>query len=184
MLAAFNLASKQWLRDGIRKFESDGGVNFIVKDFETFFIAFQISGFLSKEKESHLDTIGYRFMAKYGDTLTPFKGEMSGFKAFTPILDSILGLSGTKIGDPSVRVNIRGTISEDRVLDSIAIIELPKHLQKMAMELLVLKKTTPEQLAEVTGLNLALIEENLEELLQQGYIMCRERGNNKLYYIP
>jgi hypothetical protein len=184
MISAFHLASKQWLRNGISKFESDGGASFIVKDFETFIVAFQISAPLSSERESYLDTIGYRFLAKFSDTLSPFLGETSIYRSFTPILDNILDINLDSSDDPNQNVIIRGTISEDKVLDSIAIIELPKHLQKIAMELLVLKKTTPEKLARVIGLNSEETEENLEDLLHQGFIMCRQKGNKKLYYIP
>ena len=184
MLAAFNIASKQWLSDGIRKFEADGGLSFVVKDFETFIVTFQISRTLSSERESFLDVIGYKFLAKYGNTLSPFEGNITMYKDFTPILDNILGVITTKEERIEKKFQIRGIIDDDKVLDSLTIIELPKNIQKTALDLLTVKQATPEELASGSDCSVEEVEHNLENLLNQGYIMCKTIGSRKLYYIP
>jgi hypothetical protein len=48
LLNAFNIASQQWLKDGVRKFVSEEGMNFVIKDFSSFLVV--ISGFLNPEE--------------------------------------------------------------------------------------------------------------------------------------
>ncbi|OLS23117.1 MAG: hypothetical protein HeimC3_26670 [Candidatus Heimdallarchaeota archaeon LC_3] len=184
MLAAFNIASKQWLSDGIRKFEADGGLSFVVKDFESFIVTFQVSRNLTNEKEAFLDIIGYKFFAKYGNTLSPFEGNITIYKGFTPILDNILGVITSEEGRTKQNIKIRGIIDDDKVLDSLTIIELPRTLQKTALDLLTVKQATPEELASGSDCSVEEVEHNLENLLNQGYIMCKTIGSRKLYYIP
>ena len=184
MLAAFNIASRQWLSDGIRKFEADGGLSFIVKDFETFIVTFQVSRNLTSEKESFLDVIGYKFLMKYGNTLSPFEGNITMYKGFTPILDNVLGVITSEEEKIDQNIQIRGIIDDDKVLDSLTIIELPKNLQKIALDLLTVKQATPEELASGSNSSVEEIEQNLENLLERGYIMCKTIGSRKLYYIP
>ncbi|MFW9928028.1 MAG: hypothetical protein ACFFD1_01400 [Candidatus Thorarchaeota archaeon] len=184
MLAALNIASHQWLNDTIRKFESEGGLSFVVKDFDTFVIAFHVTKELSPENEAKLDTIGYLFLSKFGHTVYPFRGNISQYRNFILDVDHILEVSTPNQFIKTEEINFRGKINEEKILDSLSIISLPIKLRKTAMGLLTLKECTPEQMAKVSNNPIELEEKNLEDLLEQGFIMCKTVGTKKLYYIP
>lgn len=183
MLSAFNMASRQWLKEGIHKFVSENGLNFVMKDFETFMVASQVSDDISIENEAKIETIGYRFMSTYADTIDKWSaGRITSFKDFEHILDDILGIETDSM--QKTGKELPSILSEDQVLDSLSIVFLPKNIQKTALEMLSQKEGTVSQIADKTGNNEKAELQNLEWLLNEGYILSRKKGNDRVFYLP
>lgn len=180
LLSAFNIASRQWLREGVRKFVSEGGSNFIIKDFVSFLIV--IAGRMDTDDEAKLDTIGLKFLSKYGNEIEDWgKGRISMFKGFAQTLDDILG---TKEEEDRIEAD-RERDPEDLVLDSLTIVYLPPRLQKTALGILTLRSGTAEEVAEETERSVEEEVDNLAELQSQGYIHRRTNSSGeKIYYLP
>ncbi|MHA2363168.1 MAG: hypothetical protein ACXAC7_04370 [Candidatus Hodarchaeales archaeon] len=181
LLSAFNIASRQWLKDPVRRFVSEGDREFVIKDFESFLIV--LSGIIDTEAEAKMDTISMRFLSKYGGSIHQWsKGKISMFRDFEKDLDSILGQSTYDQSEQTSSI-VDPFNTGEKVLDSITIINFPPDFQKTALALLTVKKGTIETIMKETGRLREIEEPILEDLVQQGYIYRRTVGSDKIYYI-
>ena len=180
LLNAFNIASNQWLKEGVRKFVSEEGKNFILQDFSSFLVV--IAGNLDQDEELILEKIGMRFLSKFGDKIDKWqKGNIGILKSFEQDLNKILNVS-----DIQVNTTEKSLIQkvDEPYLDSLTIISLPKNLQKTALALLTLRNANLEEIAKETKRNSEEEKTCLDELIQMGYILKRQHGSNINYYIP
>jgi len=181
LLNAFNIASHQWLKDGVRKFVSEEGLNFVIKDFASFLVV--ISGILKDSEEYILDKIGMKFLSKYGNQIEKWKnGNIGILRNFDSDLIKILELDQ----QDDYSKNVTRMISKDDLyLDSLTIINLPSIQQKTALAMLSLKNCTAEEISIETHRSIELEIENLESLVQQGYLYKKIFNTGKIhYYIP
>ena len=182
LLNAFNIASHQWLKDGVRKFISEEGFNFIIKDFSSFLVV--ISGILDPNEESILEKIGLIFLSKYGNQIDKWQqGNISSIKNFENDLNKILQVSNqVNISNYSSSSNK----SDEPYLDSLTIISLPKELQKTALAMLTLKKATLKQIVKETNRTEEVEIKNMERLVDLGYILKKQVSTNSTveYFLP
>ena len=75
------------------------------------------------------------------------------------------------------------TDGEEKILDSLSIMVLSRTLQKTALAMLDLKEGTIEEIAKETKNNIQNEEQNLETLVNMGYIQSRKYNNMKIYYV-
>ena len=182
LLNAFNIASHQWLKDGVRKFISEEGFNFIIKDFSSFLVV--ISGILDVNEESILEKIGLIFLSKYGNQIDKWQqGNIGSIKNFENDLNKILQISNQVVPN-----NLASTSKklDEPYLDSLTIISLPKELQKTALALLTLKKATISQISNETKRAEDIEKENIEKLVDLGYILKKQAPANNIieYFLP
>lgn len=184
LLNAFNIASHQWLKDGVRKFVSEEGFNFIIKDFSSFLVV--ISGSLSgdTDEEAILEKIGMIFLSKYGDKIEKWQaGNISTLKNFEVDLNKILNVSQQIITQTDTLT--KSTLDEP-YLDSLTIISLPNELQKTALTLLTLKEASIDEIIKETKREKEIELKSIEKLVELGYVL-KKRGsdNNKIiYFLP
>lgn len=180
LLNAFNIASNQWLKEGVRKFVSEEGKNFILQDFSSFLVV--IAGNLDQDEEIVLEKIGMRFLSKFGDKIDKWSsGNVGIIKDFEQDLNKILNISDfpknttmvNKISNP-----------DEPYLDSLTIISLPKDLQKTALALLTLRNANIEEISRETQRNSQDELRFVDELIQLGYILKKQIGSKVSYYIP
>lgn len=182
LLNAFNIASQQWLREGVRKFVSEEGRNFIIKDFSSFLVV--IAGILNTDEELILEKIGLKFLSKYGNTIEKWQeGNIGILKDFEQDLNKILNLDRDK---NTSRILIKGQKLDEPYLDSLTIISLPKDLQKTALALLTLKEASLETIAKETSRSIMQERQFVEELVKLGYIRKEEKGKpeSDVYFLP
>ena len=184
LLTSLNFASQQYLHESIRKFVSEGGSNFVIKDFSSFLTVFQVGGEISQDIEAKVDLIGFRFLSNYGDMIEKWsQGKISRFKSFDKDVDNILGIKGyVDTEKPLIPTSFNNEL-EEKVLDSLSIMVLSRPLQKTALAMLDLKEGTTEEIARETKNNIQNEEKNLETLVHMGYIQSRKYNNMKIYYI-
>ena len=184
LLNAFNIASHQWLKDGVRKFVSEEGFNFIIKDFSSFLVV--ISGSLSgdTDEEAILEKIGMIFLSKYGDKIEKWQaGNKSTLKNFESDLNKNLNVPQQIITqtEPSSNASL-----DEPYLDSLTIISLPKDLQKTALTLLTLKEASLDEIIKETKRDKDIELKNLEKLVELGYVL-KKRGKDKnkiIFFLP
>lgn len=184
LLTSLNFASQQYLHESIRKFVSEGGTNFVIKDFSSFLTVFQVGGEINQEIEAKVDIVGFRFLSNYGNTIEKWaQGKISRFKDFDKIIDNILGIKGSIDTQRQVVAPASNTDGEEKILDSLSIMVLSRTLQKTALAMLDLKEGTIEEIAKETKNNIQNEEQNLETLVNMGYIQSRKYNNMKIYYV-
>lgn len=184
LLNAFNIASQQWLKDGVRKFVSEEGMNFVIKDFSSFLVV--ISGFLNPEEEIILEKIGMRFLSKFGDKIERWqKGNIGILKNFSEDLNKILNVSNIEIAQEKTNQKDDQKVDEP-YLDSLTIISLPIELQKTALTLLTLKSANLQEISNETKRDLQLEKISVEKLVDLGYISKKSNSdeNKIIYYLP
>ena len=182
LLNAFNIASNQWLKEGVRKFVSEEGRNFIIKDFSSFLVV--IAGVLNADEEIILEKIGLKFLSKHGATIEKWQeGNVGILKDFEQDLNKILNVDTDK---GTSRILIKGQKLEEAYLDSLTIISLPKDLQKTALALLTLKEATIESISKETKRSIEEEKRFVEELVKLGYIRKQIKTNTDLnvYFLP
>ena len=182
LLNAFNIASHQLLKDGVRKFVSEEGFNFIIKDFSSFLVV--ISGILNTDEEQILEKIGMIFLSKYGDKIEKWKaGNISIIKNFETDLNKILNISQELVSSSDANPKIR---LEEPYLDSLTIISLPKELRKTALSLLTIKEASLEELSFETKRSMDEELKNVEKLVEMGFVLKKKSKNfNKIiYFLP
>lgn len=182
LLNAFNIASHQWLKDGVRKFISEEGFNFIIKDFSSFLVV--ISGILDADEEIILEKIGLIFLSKYGDKIEKWQaGNISSLKNFETDLNKILNVSQETVSTIQTSSYIK---PDEPYLDSLTIISLPKELQKTALTLLSLKEATVEDISKETNKDKEIELKNVETLVELGYVLKKKdlKKNKIIYYLP
>lgn len=182
LLNAFNIASNQWIKEGVRKFVSEEGRNFIIKDFSSFLVV--ITGVLKADEEIILEKIGLKFLSKYGDKIEKWQeGNIGILKDFEQDLNKILKVDTDK---STSRILIKGQKLDEPYLDSLTIISLPKDLQKTALALLILKEATVEMITKETKRTIEQEIHFVEELVKLGYVR-KEKGTNtelNIYFLP
>ena len=182
LLNAFNIASHQLLKDGVRKFVSEEGFNFIIKDFSSFLVV--ISGILSTDEEHILEKIGMIFLSKYGDKIEKWKaGNIGIIKNFETDLNKMLNISLELVSSTDSNPNIR---LEEPYLDSLTIISLPKDLQKTALSLLTIKEASLEELSHETKRSIDEELKNVEKLVEMGFVLKKKSKNLNtiIYFLP
>lgn len=182
LLNAFNIASHQWLKDGVRKFVSEEGFNFIIKDFSSFLVV--ISGILSADEESVLEKIGLIFLSKYGNQIEKWQqGNIGIIKNFENDLNKVFRIPTQVAASNENKPSIK---TDEPYLDSLTIISLPKELQKTALALLTLKEATLEEVVNETKRSLESEQDNLERLVNLGYVLKKRTAidNKIIYYLP
>lgn len=182
LLNAFNIASHQWLKDGVRKFVSEEGFNFIIKDFSSFLVV--ISGILNADEESILEKIGLIFLSKYGNQIEKWQqGNIGIIKNFENDLNKVLRIPDSVAASNETKPTIK---NEEPYLDSLTIISLPKELQKTALALLTLKNASIEEVVNETKRPIESEQENLEKLVSLGYILKKITviENKIIYFLP
>lgn len=182
LLNAFNIASQQWLREGVRKFISEEGSNFIIKDFSSFLVV--VSGDLKVDEEIILEKIGLKFLSKFGNRIDSWQsGNIGILKTFENDLNKILNITSD---NNTSRLLPKNQKVDEPFLDSLTIINLPKELQKTALALLSIKSGTVEQVSMETNRSANQEKEFLEQLANLGYVLKQEKANNKtiIYYLP
>ncbi len=182
LLNAFNIASHQWLKDGVRKFTSEEGFNFIIKDFSSFLVV--ISGILETDEEIILEKIGMIFLSKYGDKIEKWQaGNISSLKNFETDLNKILNVSQEMISPVETKTYIK---PDEPYLDSLTIISLPKELQKTALTMLTLKEASIDDIIKESKRDKETELNNIEKLVELGYILKKKvvLTNKIIYYLP
>lgn len=182
LLNAFNIASHQWLKDGVRKFVSEEGFNFIIKDFSSFLVV--ISGILNTDEESILEKIGLIFLSKYGNEFEKWQqGNIGSIKNFENDLNKLLQIPNQIAASKENKTSYK---TEQPYLDSLTIISLAKKLQKTALALLTLKEATIEEVVKETKRPIEFEQDNLEQLVELGYILKKITpiDNKIVYYLP
>jgi hypothetical protein len=120
-------------------------------------IVLAISDKISQPTE--INEIGLRFLRNYGADIENWKGQDDYFEAFTEDLIDLLGEDRT-----SRRVDPKNPIN------AFTLLSLDVSLQNIAKELINLKETTSQELAERLGLSEYPLRMQLEELVELGHL--------------
>jgi hypothetical protein len=88
------------------------------------------------------------------------------------VIERLYSIPGLNYGDSS---------PENKHLDAISILSLPNHLRKTALAIHKVSKGNPSKISKITGNNHNVESNNLEELVDMGYL--RKKGTElEIYY--
>ena len=124
--------------------------------------------------EEIVQTIGLRFLNKFGEVLTQRDFDLNLFEPFKEEIHEIVH-EGTVIDESR-------SIKPSSKLSTAEIFSLPNHLQSIALALVSLEKGTIDEIAQESGEDITKTEENLKSLQNMGFIGVKDVNGRITYF--
>lgn len=148
-----------------------GGLTFHFKDFRLFYVV--IGADPTPSIDMMLEKIGFSFLQNYGEEIQDSDPECE-YTSFDSQVMSVLKEFG--IDEPDVKTPTKS-------LDALSVAMLPESIRKTAFAILTLRKASVEEIVEETEQDIGTEKQNLERLVEEGYIGVRKKNNELVYFI-
>ena len=122
--------------------------------------------------DTEMNQMRIRFLHKYGASLDNFKGMTDDYLGFEKDIKEIFDIK-----------EMERKIEPQKQLNSFALLQIPKHLQEVARQVIMKKEISAKSLAETLEITNFPAKEYLEDLFSDGFLGRYFNGFDYLYFI-
>lgn len=149
---------------------STGGFSFHLKKYGP--LTFVLTTSSTSKPIENLNTLGLRFMTKFGAIAAKWKGKVSDFHDFKYDVEEVLGKS-----------QIKKRIDPYNPLTGMTLLTLDIELQDVAQALIQSGEASSEELTKITGKSEYITRMKLEKLLELGHVGRTQDDDDFIYFV-